>query len=214
MTMKRKITPEIQQSIREAREAEGLTLTELEHRFPFSRSTLFTVIRGCDDSNVKWASPNRRVVQPVQHKERPSLSKVDIGEASRQMICARLMLAGVKVFRPMTEDTPIDLLILTREGRILKCQCKYVYPQPRGCHLMNLYATRQNSSTAKKHKYTEKEVDFFLGYCNDNDAVYVIPFSATGGRSQFVFWVSRPPRHSCPPLYDTANWKNAFQLLQ
>lgn len=143
-----------------------------------------------------------------------TLSKTDLGEAARQMVCARLMLAGAKVFRPMTEDTPIDLLVLLPDGKVARCQCKFIWPSPEGCHIMSLYSVRKNGPNSKaiKHHYTASEVDFFLGYCADNDAVYVVPFRATGGRTGLRFWVSRWPG-SRRAKFDPEKYRNAFDLL-
>jgi hypothetical protein len=153
--------------------------------------------------------------------ERPNLSKSDLGEASRQMTCARLLLAGVKVFRPMGEDTPIDLLVLTESGKVLRCQCKCLYPETKagkatGAHLMNLYSIRKNgpASKAVKHKYTSEEVDFFLGYCLSNDGVYVIPYSVAANRSHLIFWIDRDPGHfNGTSSFDHKSWLNAYQYL-
>lgn len=146
---------------------------------------------------------------------RPNLSKADLGEATRQMICARLMLNSVKVFRPMTEDTPIDLLVLAG-NRVLKCQCKYIFPDARGAHTMNLYSVRKNGpgSKAVKHKYTVDEVDFFLGYCMANDGVYVYPFAACGGRSTLTIRIGDPAKgRNQHDGIDHSAYLNAFSLL-
>jgi hypothetical protein len=55
------------------------------------------MIRGCDTSKLVRAAPGRRIVYEVESKERPDLSKTDLGEASRQMICARLMLLKLTI---------------------------------------------------------------------------------------------------------------------
>ena len=68
----------------------------------------------------------RKTVDPAIRGARPDLSKANLGAAAQQMICARMMMAGVQLFRPMIEDTPIDLLVLTSTGTALKCQCKYI----------------------------------------------------------------------------------------
>lgn len=213
----KRIDDRVRNQIREAREYEGLTLSQLQVRFPeVGRSSLFKIIEGCDSSKVMRAAPTRKVVQTVDFKARPELSKGDLGEAARQMICARLMLHGVCVFRPMTEDTPTDLLVLTRSGQVLKCQCKYIYPQKRGSHTMPLSSVRKNgpNSQAVRHIYTADEVDFFLGYCQDNDSVYVIPYADATGRANLVFWVSRNPvgtnGRECK---DTSVWQGNYSLL-
>lgn len=188
-----RISEETKALIRKERES-GKTLYELVSQFGHSKSSVYNIIKDCDDSLVKRAAPSRRVVtKATLENPRPNLSKTDLGEAARQMICARMMLNGVNVFRPMTEDTPIDLLVLT-SNRILRCQCKCLYFDRRsGKHLMNLFSVRKNGpgSKARKHLYTADEVDFFLGYCFENDAVYVIPFKGAGGRQRLTFWIAR-----------------------
>jgi hypothetical protein len=134
------------------------------------------------------------------------------------MICARLMLNEVKVFRPMTEDTPTDLLVLKRDGTVSKCQCKYIFPERSGCHLMPLCSIRKSGANRKavKHIYTAEEVDFFLGYCQDNDTVYVIPYSAAGGRNGLRFWILRDCLGSNgneKDRFDEKEWRGRFDLL-
>lgn len=189
----KKTTPAVIESIRIDREQDGMTLYEIAKKHGLSKSTVFTIIRGMDSSKVKRSAPNRKVVVTVKSMDRPDLSKTDLGEASRQMICARLMIAGVKVFRPMTEDTPTDLLVLKGNGEVAKCQCKYIWPNGNGGHCLPLYSVRKNgpNSKAVKHKYTADEVDFFLGYCLDNDMVYVLPFEVCKGRSMLRLWIIR-----------------------
>lgn len=147
---------------------------------------------------------------------RPKLSKSDLGEACRQMICAKLLLQGMVVFRPLTEDTPVDLVILTPTGRFLKCQCKCIFrANGKTCHHMSFCSVRKwgPSNRAVKHTYTPDEVDVFLGYCVDNDSVYVIPYKDTRGRSYANLWVTSGPildRYS----EDSKKWCNAFNLLE
>jgi PD-(D/E)XK endonuclease len=127
---------------------------------------------------------------------RPNLSKGNLGEAARQMICARLLLNGVNVYRPLYEDTPTDLLILKTNGEIKKCQCKYIYPVKNGSHEMPLCTIRKNGPNSKaiRHKYTKFEVDFFLGYCLDNDSIYTIPYESVEGKRSINLWIFREPK--------------------
>jgi hypothetical protein len=153
----------------------------------------------------------------VTPKDRPSLSKVDLGEAARQMICARLMLNGIQVFRPMTEDTPIDLLILKTGDVVAKCQCKYIWPaKGKGNHVMNLRSVRKNyqKSTVSIHNYTKQEVDYFLGYCVDNDSVFVIPFESIKGKKSLNFWIMRESAGSNGKENNFANFKDRFDFLK
>jgi hypothetical protein len=194
----KRISEDIRRLIRLDRETLGLTIYQLSKKYGHSKSSVHTIIYGCDNSKVLHASPKRRVVEQVTPMLRPNLSKGDLGEAARQIICARLMLSGVKVFRPMSEDTPTDLLVLRKDGTVLKCQCKYIYPCSRGNHVMNLFSTRKSgpNSQAIRHRYTTDEVDYFLGYCGDNDGVYVISNRETNGVNQLAFWILREPHGS------------------
>src|SRR6185503_5013244 len=142
-----------------------------------TRSTAYKAIAGMDDSRVQKASPSRRVA-PIVRSSRPPLSKTNLGEAARQLIAARLMLAGLSVFQPLGEDTPVDLLVLRRDGVALKCQCKCMFLTRSDAHAMSLCAVRKWGPNAKvvKHRYRSDEVDFFLGYAVENDAVYVLPY--------------------------------------
>jgi hypothetical protein len=212
----KKILEDIRQGIREDREQNGMTLYELVEKYGLSKSAVFEIIKDCDDSKVQRACPSRRVIKNVEPMIRPILSKGNLGEAARQMICARLMLNGVKVFRPMNEDTPIDLLVLKSDGSVAKGQCKYIYPG-KGCHVMPLYSVRKNGpgSTAHKHYYTDKEVDFFFGYCLDNDSVYIIPFEDAAKRGVLHLWILREcTSGNGKSVFDEKKWRNKFDLLK
>ena len=164
---------------------------------------------------------NKRITKRIKEqsdvKDRPKLSKTDLGEAARQMICARLMINGIKVFMPMTEDTPTDLLVLKENGDVIKCQCKYIYPTRRGNHEMPLYATRKNGANRKsiRHVYSISEVDVFLGYCIDNDMVYVVPFEKARGKQRLIFWITRKSAgaNDVKP-FDPKAFENMFELLK
>jgi hypothetical protein len=88
------------------------------------------------------------------------------------MIAARLLLAGFSVFRPYLEDTAVDLLLLSSKGIAVRCQCKCVTR-----NAVSLRTTRKwgPNTSARMHRYTCDEVDFFLGYDVEADVVYVIP---------------------------------------
>ena len=202
-------------AVREAREKEGATFSDLLYRFKLSRSTIYAFIKDCDNSRVQDKPRSRRVAVVIA-KERPQLSKGDLGEAARQMIAARLMLAGIKIFRPLSEDTSTDLLVLSQTGTVHKCQCKYIYPTKNGQHHMSLYSSRNaRSGKTTRHFYSSVEVDFFLGYCLDNDTVYVIPFDDAKGRSDLVFWVLRKPQGRNQRIrFDFATYAGAYHFLQ
>lgn len=161
------------------------------------------------NTNLKSNPHKSSLAKPL----RPLLSKSDLGEACRQLICAKLMLRGYQVFRPLNEDTPIDLLVMTSKGHFLKCQCKCIY---RGLnqtyHTMRLVSVRKwgPSSKAVMRKYLPEEVDFFLGYCVDNDSVYIIPYADTAGRTKLTLRVNRVKFSEL----EQDKWLGNFDLLK
>ncbi len=215
--MQKKLTPDVLESIRVDREVHGFSLSSIMERHQLSRGTAYKAIADMDDSKVARASPTRRVVAPVEGLPRPPLSKANLGEAARQIIAARLMLAGLSVFRPLTEDTPVDLLVLRRDGVALKCQCKCMYLGRSGVHVMNLFAVRKwgPGAQAIRHRYTRDEVDFFLGYAVETDAVYVFPFDVTQRfKSKLSTWLLREPtNNNGSQPFDASPFKSAFDLL-
>ncbi len=128
------------------------------------------------------------------------------------------MLAGLSVFRPMSEDTPIDLLVLRRDGAALKCQCKIMFVDERsGVHVMPLCTVRKWGPAAKAvvHRYRRDEVDFFLGYVPEDDSIFVFPFGATERfKAKLSVWILREPTNrNGTPRFDAVPYKNAFHLL-
>lgn len=211
----KRITELTKEEIRRDREQDGMTLYQLVAKYGISKSTVAGIIKGCDNTRVLKASPSRRVVEDVIPKDRPNLSKVNLGEAARQMICGRLMLNGVNVFKPIAEDTTIDLLVLRSDGSVLKCQCKYIFPEKNGRHIMSLCASRGNHARrVVKHRYKHEEVDVFTGFASENDGVYVIPNKDTNGVNSLGFWIMRKPHGTNGGGIDTAIYLNRFDLLK
>jgi hypothetical protein len=215
--MERKLTPKVLEAIRVDREEHGLTLTAIMERYALSRTTAYTAIADLDDSKVVRASPSRRVVQPVERPPRPPLSKANLGEAARQVIAGRMMLAGLCVFQPLGEDTPVDLLVLRSDGTALKCQCKCMFVDRNGSHVMSLCAIRKWGPNAKAvaHRYREDEVDFFLGYVVETDSVFVFPYDAMRRfKSKLTLWILRQPvgTNGKQP-FDASRYRNALHLL-
>ncbi len=127
------------------------------------------------------------------------------------------MQAGLDVFMPLGEDTPIDLLVLRADGVALKCQCKAMFVHKSGIHVMPLVTVRKwgPNSRAVVHRYTRDEVDFFVGYAVEVDTVFVFPFDDTAHfKSQLGVWLLRSPTNNNQHRrFDATPYKNAFQLL-
>ena len=211
------LTPSKLEAIRVDREQHGLTLTMIMEKHGLRRSTAYRAIAGLDSSNVPRAAPTRTVVKPIQAPPRPPISKANLGEAARQLIAGRLLLAGLDVFQPIGEDTPVDLLVLRADGVALKCQCKTMFVTEAGTHKMPLVTVRKWGPNAKAiaHRYTREEVDFFLGYAVEVDTVFVFPFDVTERfKTSLTTWLLREPTNNNQhQRFDTNPYKNAFHLL-
>ena len=212
----RRISDKVRQKIRTDRECIGLTLYKLAEKYGLSKSTIYEIIKDCDDTKVVKACPSRKRVKKVVVSKRPDLSTTDLGEAARQMICARLMLNGIDVFRPMTEDTSIDLLILKKDSEVLRAQCKYIFPAKNGLHVLQCTSSGRGSNRGKvRHVYGSDEVDVFLGYCLDNDGVYVVPRDVIGERRAVTMWILREPVGvNNKEIFEADKFKGAFDLLK
>jgi hypothetical protein len=216
--MRTVLTPAVLEAIRVDREERGFSLSTIMKRHGLRRTTAYSAIANLDDSKVQRASPSRRVVEPIDVPPRPPLSKANLGEAARQLIAGRMLLAGLDVFQPIGEDTPVDLLVLRDDGVALKCQCKTMFITKSGVHRMPLCTIRKWGPNAKvvAHRYTRDEVDFFLGYAVEIDSVFVFPFDDTARFKKDVFvWLLREPvGNNQYGRFDAAPYKNAFHLLR
>lgn len=216
--MRTKLTPEVREAIRVDREQHGFTITKIMEKHGLPRTTAYAAIEGLDASKVQRASPKRRVVQPLERPPRPPISKANLGEAARQLIAGRMLLAGLDVFQPIGEDTTTDLLVLRPDGVALKCQCKAMFVSKSGVHVMPLCTVRKWGPNAKvvAHRYTRDEVDFFLGYAVEVDTVFVLPFDATAHfKGKMTMWLLREPaNNNGTARFDVAPYRNAFHLLE
>jgi hypothetical protein len=212
-----RLTPAVREAIRVDREEHGFTLSKIMERHGLPRTTAYSAIAGLDASKVQRASPTRRVVQPLDIPPRPPLSKANLGEAARQLIAGRMLLAGLDVFLPIGEDTPVDLLVLRPDGAALKCQCKTMFVLDSGIHKMPLVTVRKWGPNAKvvQHRYTREEVDFFLGYAVEVDTVFVFPFEvAARFKTAMTVWLLREPvGNNQNARFDATPFRNAFHLL-
>jgi hypothetical protein len=215
--MRTRLTPALRDAIRVDREEHGHTLSRIMERHGLSRTTAYSAIAGLDASKVQRASPTRRVVQPIERPPRPPLSKANLGEAARQIIAGRLMLAGLEVFLPLGEDTPVDLLVLRPDGTALKCQCKTMFIDKTGVHVMPLVTVRKwgPNSKAVAHRYTRDEVDFFLGYAVEVDTVFVFPFDELARfKTNLNVWLLRQPvGNNQHQRFDATPYKHAYHLF-
>jgi len=108
-------------------------------------------------------------------------NKGDLGEA---MVMADALRRGHKVAIPFGEDWPYDLIVL-REGRLERVQCKYVESRDGKiivpCRSCNNWRTK---------KYGKDDVDWIACYDKTTDTCYYISSDILGdGRNCIVLRV-------------------------
>lgn len=216
--MRRKLTSEVLASIKVDREEHGLAMPALMVKYALSRGSVSTAIQGLSASRVVRAAPGRKAPQrPIRaHLVRPPLSTTDLGETVRFLAVGRMVLAGLTPFVPVRESTAIDILILRQDGGLSKCQCKWMWQDKAGAHVLKI-CTMRNAGTGKRSAtpYTESEVDFFVGYCADNGSFYIIPRAVAyqGRGKELRVWITREPSGNGRRSFDASAYKDAFHLL-
>lgn len=210
----KRLKPENIEEIKKLRK-DGYSLTLIAEKIGFSKSIVSVYSKGITIDKVISREHLIEKVKPINIKKL-DLSKTDIGEASRQLICARLMFNGLSVFKPITEDTPVDLLLINKNNKILRCQCKFIYLNKNGGHTLLFCTVRKNnvSKKAKVHVYTDKDVDFIIGYCIDNDSLYIVPIKEVNNRRSVTLWLLREPTgRSQYEHFDYKKYENRYELL-
>ena len=211
------LTPQKLEAIRVDREEHGFTLGQIMERHGLRRSTAYSAIAGLDHSKVERLPRAPRVVESPNVPPRPPISKANLGEAARQIIAGRMLQAGLDVYQPIGEDTPVDLLVLRPNGVALKCQCKTMFVMENGSHLMPLRTVRKWGPNAKAvaHRYTADEVDFFIGYAFEVAAAFVFPYAATAHlKTTVTTWLLRSPvANNQHVRFDATPYREAFHLL-
>lgn len=214
--MIRKLTDEVLADIKIDRETHGMSLSQICEKYNLGKSCAFSAIKGMDDSQVVRKAPARRSMKKLSKEDRqlnrPNISKTDLGEAARQAIIAQLMLKGFVVFQPISEDTPIDLIILLPDNRVLKCQCKCLFLTKHGAHHMGLTHTKYKEKLYRC-KYTKDDVDFFFGYALEDASIYVFPYESVSTLSGIDIWINRQPVFPKERIVDPSKFRNAYELL-
>lgn len=98
--------------------------------------------------------------------------KGDIGVAK---IIADLAVQGYSVMLPISEHLPFDLVIVSEEAKLLRCQVKY-----RSLNSDNKIQVEVKNTASNSNGYYTKLVDFekidvYAIYCPDLDKCYYMP---------------------------------------
>ena len=89
----------------------------------------------------------------------------------------KLLELGYNVFTPHGDGSKCDLIIQDKDSNLFKVQCKTSRKNSFGTEIFNAYSTartRSSEGTKKKVFYTQKEIDYFLSFDEENK-MYLIP---------------------------------------
>ena len=116
--------------------------------------------------------------------------KGDLGEA---MIMADALKRGYKVAMPVGDDWIYDLIVL-REAKLEKVQCKYIESDGKCLHIP---CRAQNTGVRKKYikKYTKKMIDWLAVYDKTTDRCYYIPAGLLGQGKSYIYLRLAEPKN-------------------
>ena len=99
------------------------------------------------------------------------------GELAEEKVAVRFLELGYTVLDPRRREK-YDLVIQTSSNSFEKVQCKHINHKGEYGLLKTSWQGK-----GKEYKYTENQVDFFAGWCSEENEVYVVPFEEAGQRA-------------------------------
>jgi predicted AAA+ superfamily ATPase len=137
------------------------------------------------------------------------------GDIAETFVLANLIKQGFTVSIPYGENSRYDLIIETKSG-FKRIQIKYVSKRKnKNYHTLPLRSVRSNRTRNKIVHYTDKDIDYIIGYCPDNNSCYVIPMKGLKIKHELHIWVNKKPKgkNQFKPL-DVDQYKNNWRLLK
>lgn len=139
------------------------------------------------------------------------MDKVAKGNVSKAHVIARLMKEGYNLLEPLSENSRYDLAI-DLEGRLIRIQIKTIYfKNDKKVYEMVCYSTTRRGKKHIKTPYTEREVDFIIGYNLERDEMYTFPIKDIAGRKQIIFREERR-KNQYKPL-DIRKYKKVKEII-
>jgi PD-(D/E)XK endonuclease len=108
---------------------------------------------------------------------------VDIGHRAEAAILSELVKRGYRVLLPFGVNQRYDL-VLDCDGRFLKAQCKT--GRLRGGVIECSTQSIQSNTRATRWRSYRGEVDLFIVYCPQNDAIYAVPVEEAPRREMYL----------------------------
>ena len=107
----------------------------------------------------------------------------EVGELSVSKCLAVLLNRGYSVSVPWGDSQRYDLILDRRDGKPLqRVQCKTARKLENGTLGFNTASTTTENGAIVCRTYTSDEIDLFMAYSPDFDAIFMVPVSTTGKR--------------------------------
>lgn len=133
------------------------------------------------------------------------------GDIAVSKVVYELSKIGITPLQPVGENTRYD--IVGDNGRkFIKIQVKHMYKR-KNVWILKARSTRVNTKANISKGYTDREIDFLIGYKPDTEDCYVIPISDINGRGDLVINETNRHRNQFEPV-KYINFKNAWHLLK
>lgn len=137
-------------------------------------------------------------------KPEPTKHPVDVGHMSEAAILSELVKRGYRVLTPFGVNQRYDLVLET-DGRFLRAQCKTGRLR-KGVVLFSTRSVQSNRNRIQVRGY-KGEVDLFLVFCPENEAIYAIP-AAEASIGSMGLRVDRPRNGQLKGV----RWARDFEL--
>ena len=98
----------------------------------------------------------------------------DKGDLGLVMVIADLVRHGIRVYLPLSEHQPSDLIALDGSGRVARVQVKYRTLEPTGVVTVDFRNTYSDSHGSHKKLADHSQFDCYAVYCPQTDKVYYL----------------------------------------
>lgn len=124
------------------------------------------------------------------------------GELSELAFVYKAVSMGFGVAKPYGDSERFDFIVSSGR-RLWRVQVKSTYKRGKHGYCVHAYGNRNRGT----EMYTPEEIDFIAVYLVPEDAWYLVPIDAVGGRSSLFFYPQGSQRGLCRyEMYREAWW--------
>jgi hypothetical protein len=137
-----------------------------------------------DSATIKSTSRNRSAIYPAKGTSKQR------GELAEMMFMVKAANEGFGAAKPYGDSNRYDFIV-DAEKRLWRVQVKSSCSQQYGAYAVNA----QRHANGRTIAYSASEIDFVVALVLPEDAWFVIPVEALGGRKNLRLCLRGDPRH-------------------